>query len=40
MTDYQSYSAAEDRTMPAIVYGLYLLGFATGLTVIVGLILA
>jgi uncharacterized membrane protein len=40
MTD--GYSAMEDRsTMPAIAYGLYILGFATGgLTAIAGLILA
>ena len=31
---------AEDRTMPAVVYGLYLLGIANGLTILLGLILA
>ncbi len=33
--------AAEDKTMPAVVYALYLLAFATGgLTAIVGIIIA
>lgn len=33
--------AAEDKTMPAVCYALYLMGFATaGLTSIVGLIIA
>jgi len=40
MTDRLSYGAAEDRTMPGVVYGLYLLGIANGLTVLLGLILA
>jgi uncharacterized membrane protein len=31
---------AEDRTLPAINYGLYLLGVAGGLTVLIGLALA
>jgi uncharacterized membrane protein len=35
-----SYGAVEDRTMPAVVYGLYLLGIANGLTVVLGLVLA
>lgn len=30
----------EDKLLPAVVYGLYLLGFANGLTFIVGLIVA
>lgn len=30
----------EDRTLPAIVYGLYLLGLANGLTILVGLVIA
>lgn len=30
----------EDKILPAVVYGLYLLGCANGLTVIVGLIVA
>ena len=41
MSDYSTYSATEDRTMPAVVYGLYFLGFATaGLTAIAGLVIA
>jgi uncharacterized membrane protein len=40
MTDRLSYGAAEDRTMPGVTYGLYLLGIANGLTVLLGLILA
>lgn len=32
--------AVEDKTMPAISYALYLLAYATGVTAIVGLILA
>lgn len=30
----------EDKVLPAVVYALYLVGFATGITVILGLILA
>ncbi|MDR7231360.1 putative membrane protein [Caulobacter sp. BE264] len=30
----------EDKVLPAVVYGLYLLGFTNGLTFFVGLILA
>ena len=40
MTDRVSYGAVEDRTMPAVVYALYLLGIANGLTVLVGLVIA
>lgn len=41
MTERFDYAATEDRTMPAVAYALYLLGFATaGLTTVVGLILA
>ena len=40
MTDHVSYSASEDRTMPAVVYALYLVGLTHGLTIIIGLILA
>ena len=40
MTDSLSYGGAEDRTMPAVVYALYLLGIVNGLTVLIGLILA
>jgi uncharacterized membrane protein len=36
-TDYQ---AEEDRTLPTVVYALYLLGLINGLTVLVGLIIA
>jgi uncharacterized membrane protein len=31
---------AEDRTLPAVIYGLYLLGLLNGLTILLGLILA
>jgi uncharacterized membrane protein len=31
---------AEDRTMPAVVYALYLIGLVNGLTVLIGLVLA
>jgi uncharacterized membrane protein len=40
MTDHLDYGATEDRTMPAVVYALYLLAFATGFTAIIGLVLA
>ena len=36
-TDYR---AEEDRTLPTVVYALYLLGLVNGLTVLVGLIIA
>ena len=32
--------AEEDKVLPAVVYGLYLLGFTNGLTWIIGLIVA
>ena len=32
--------AAEDKTMPAVCYALYLIAFATGITAIVGLVIA
>lgn len=32
--------AEEDKILPAVVYGLYLLGFTNGLTFLVGLIVA
>ncbi|MBO9544156.1 hypothetical protein [Caulobacter sp.] len=32
--------AEEDKILPAVVYGLYLLGFTNGLTFIIGLIVA
>jgi len=40
MSEHVGYSAAEDRTMPAICYALYLLAFATGITAVIGLIIA
>ena len=40
MTEHLDYGATEDRTMPAVAYALYLLAFATGVTAIIGLILA
>jgi uncharacterized membrane protein len=40
MTDRLGYGAVEDRTMPAVVYGLYLLGLTHGLTILIGLIIA
>ncbi|MDB5445408.1 MAG: hypothetical protein JWQ97_725 [Phenylobacterium sp.] len=40
MTDRVSYGAVEDRTMPAVVYALYLIGIVNGFTVLIGLILA
>jgi uncharacterized membrane protein len=35
-----AYDADEDRTLPAVVYGLYLIGLCNGLTVLIGLIIA
>jgi uncharacterized membrane protein len=40
MTDRLSYGALEDRTMPGVVYALYLIGIANGVTVLIGLVLA
>ncbi len=40
MSDRLSYEAVEDRTLPAVVYALYLVGLANGLTVLLGLVLA
>lgn len=40
MSDQISYAANEDKTMPAVCYALYLLGFATGITAVIGLIIA
>lgn len=40
MTDDVGYAANEDKTMPAVCYALYLLAFATGITAIIGLIIA
>lgn len=35
-----NYEASEDRTLPTVVYALYLLGLINGLTVFIGLIVA
>lgn len=40
MTDQVSYAGNEDKMMPAVCYGLYLLAFATGITAVIGLIIA
>jgi uncharacterized membrane protein len=40
LTDRLGFGAVEDRTMPAVVYGLYLLGLANGITILIGLVLA
>jgi uncharacterized membrane protein len=40
MSERLSYEAAEDRTLPGIVYALYLIGLVNGLTVLIGLLLA
>jgi uncharacterized membrane protein len=40
MTDDVGYAGYEDRTMPIICYALYLLAFATGITAIIGVIIA
>jgi uncharacterized membrane protein len=34
------YETEEDRTLPTVVYALYLLGLVNGLTVLIGLIIA
>jgi uncharacterized membrane protein len=34
------YGVSDDKTMPAVCYALYLLGFVTGITAIAGLIVA
>ena len=39
MTDLD-YAANEDRTMPAVVYGLYLVALATAVPVLIGVIVA
>ena len=38
--DRLSYGGVEDRTLLTVVYALYLLGIANGLTILLGLILA
>jgi len=40
MSERLGFNSMEDRTVPAIVYGLYLLAFATGVTAFIGLIVA
>ena len=35
-----NYEDSEDRTLPTVVYALYLLGLINGLTVLIGLIVA
>ncbi|HEX2816711.1 MAG TPA: hypothetical protein VHN39_09960 [Phenylobacterium sp.] len=41
MTGQYDYGATEDRTMPAVAYALFLLGFVSvGITSLVGLIMA
>jgi uncharacterized membrane protein len=41
MTQHFDYGATEDRTMPAVAYALYLLGFVTaGFSAVAGLIVA
>lgn len=40
MTDRPTGAATEDRTLPTIVYVLYFLGVANGVTAILGLVLA
>jgi uncharacterized membrane protein len=35
-----NYDTSEDRTLPTVVYALYLLGLINGLTVIIGVIIA
>ena len=37
VTDYET---SDDRTLPTVVYALYLLGLINGLTIIVGVIIA
>jgi uncharacterized membrane protein len=40
MTDRPTSTGTEDRTLPAVVYVLYFLGAANGLTAVLGLVLA
>jgi uncharacterized membrane protein len=40
MTDARDFAAREDRTLPAVVYALYIVGLTHGLTIIIGLIMA
>jgi uncharacterized membrane protein len=39
-TDAAVTTTTEDRTLPTIVYALYLLGLVNGLTILIGLIIA
>jgi uncharacterized membrane protein len=40
MTDTRDFAAREDRTLPAVIYALYIVGLTHGLTIIIGLIMA
>jgi uncharacterized membrane protein len=40
MTETRDFGAREDRTLPAVVYALYIVGLTHGLTIIIGLIMA
>lgn len=40
MTDTRDFGAPEDRTLPAVVYALYIVGLTHGLTILIGLIMA
>lgn len=40
MTDFQDYGGSEDRTLPAVIYALYVVGLTHGLTIFIGLIMA
>lgn len=37
---YSTETRIEDKTMPAVCYALYLLAFATGITAVIGLVIA
>ncbi len=40
MTAPSTYDAPEDKTLPTVVYVLYLLGLFNGLTILIGLVIA
>jgi len=40
MSATSDYETSDDRTLPTVVYALYLLGLVNGLTVLIGLIIA
>ena len=40
ITETHDFGAREDRTLPAVVYALYIVGLTHGLTIIIGLIMA